>query len=763
MPDKVTLIDPQGAPVDVSESVAPDLLAEGYRVEGERERVSRSLESEQEEAFGSDPVAAASLGVARAATFGLSDVALRSLGVTPEFLRETRHRNRAASLAGELGFDVAAAIASGGASLAGKSAAKFAGGKILSKTPTAALARAAEKAGQGRIASSVTSFAAEGALHGAGQYVSRLALSRDPEFSGEALASHLGLGAVFGGVAGAAGTAAGRLRKIADTSGPSGPEKLLRHLESMPPGALREVFTEAGESASTIGYRKLIPASERTAEKVGGHAAEVVAQIDQVAGIMASARKEVKGLFAADSALAGDAGAAIRAQVGAAMIQLQDSATKARRWRKKWAKGVKFDDLVGGKLPPLADESAEEAIATLARLDSSAEALGAVMERARATHASSLADQTQGIIDAARREIPARPSPADDAIAQLQSASDAARNLPRAGTSTSAALDDLVRSRGALDDAMNMARTVPSKGSLGGVTGRLQDAAGALAIAQDAGLPLPELSAVPGIGPVLDAYLKFRVARNALRGVGQVPRSSQTRAGEVVSTALDRAISAVASPAIRRTARIAATKSAKQVVRLVADLDNSSQAEIASTVSGELGQVPDRIVQTTTEALSRQISYLQDVAPRPPGGSDRFSGEWLPSHLQAAQFSAQYDAVADPLGSTANLLSGLWTQYATLTASAIKATNPALWETVRGELLARQGKIVETWPYKRREYVGRIFDSPLVGRQLPQYAGIADQLKPERPPPSEGIGSPGPGPTEAAMNRTPLERRLLRR
>jgi len=228
-------VDAQGNPIQVDELAAQDEFMQGrvglaagssvpmfspsgQMVELPAENAYKAIESgfrfrtqaETQELMGraqaaESPVKAAAAGVARALTFGGSDVALTRSGlVEPETLRYLKEENELASGAGEfLGILGSFATPSG---IAG------AGVRTVSGLAGAAASRAtARLAGttSGAAANLAVRSGIEAAAFGAGQIVSESALEQQ-EFTAEAVASRLTGDAIMGAAFGAGFSLAGR-------------------------------------------------------------------------------------------------------------------------------------------------------------------------------------------------------------------------------------------------------------------------------------------------------------------------------------------------------------------------------------------------------------------------------------------------------------------------------------------------------------------------------------------------------------------------
>jgi hypothetical protein len=168
--------------------------------------------------------AALGAGVARGVTFGLSDVALRSLGVSKDTLANLKKYQPGLSLTGELTGAIGPTLLSGGV-----------GGVATAARLASAPVRAVAKAGQlaeGALARRFVSEAAkgsarkvlegaatkglgsavEGLAYGAGQVISEAALG-DPKEVAENAVATLGVSALLGGAFGAGTKIAGAVVK----------------------------------------------------------------------------------------------------------------------------------------------------------------------------------------------------------------------------------------------------------------------------------------------------------------------------------------------------------------------------------------------------------------------------------------------------------------------------------------------------------------------------------------------------------------------
>ncbi len=168
------LIGPDGKPYTLTSDDPADLesaRAQGFHVEGERSPHD----------IGEDTAQAGLAGVARGATFGLSDAALSS---DKENLERLKEEHPIASGAGELAGAVLSPVNKVGALVEGERAASVAG----------------------RLGQKAVGGAAVGSLFGAGSAVSDAALG-DSDMTADKVLAHVGLGALLGGAGGGVGGA----------------------------------------------------------------------------------------------------------------------------------------------------------------------------------------------------------------------------------------------------------------------------------------------------------------------------------------------------------------------------------------------------------------------------------------------------------------------------------------------------------------------------------------------------------------------------
>lgn len=184
----VNLVAPEGRVVAVPAEQVQAHLDAGFRPEGGAGAAQRVVGDVREERYGGalGKATAGALGVARTVTLGGSDV-LANLTGDDDAVAAYREVNPGASLVGEI---AGAFVPVGAGAAAGRL-----GARIAKTGEGAGAVTRAVRAGAG--------YGAEGAIMGAGQGVSELALSDDP-LSIERVASVMSSNVLFGGATGGA-------------------------------------------------------------------------------------------------------------------------------------------------------------------------------------------------------------------------------------------------------------------------------------------------------------------------------------------------------------------------------------------------------------------------------------------------------------------------------------------------------------------------------------------------------------------------------
>lgn len=279
--------------------------------EGELGAAGREQQQFEEDQYGGFAGGAEALGIgaARGLTLGLSDAALKALGVAPEELAALRRVQHGASVVGEVGGAVAPVLLGGGAAELGTL------GRLMARTPAGLVARAGGEIaglaeGGGLAARALATGAAgavEGGAQGGGQALSD-AIIEDKPLTAEAFLASVGSGALYGAAFGAGGELAVGAAKAAARGG-------ARLLERAVEPAEKAVAT-AGERSAKVTEQILTPgprqasADELSAlQRVGGSALEEGYKVAMSPGTPIGHRailsQKLDDLEAAGKALAG--------------------------------------------------------------------------------------------------------------------------------------------------------------------------------------------------------------------------------------------------------------------------------------------------------------------------------------------------------------------------------------------------------------------------------------------------------------------------
>lgn len=209
--DTVTMMDPHGGLHDVPLDKVADAEVAGFHRQTTGEETAQLAGEVETDPLKAHPIASKALAggfaVARGATLGLSDVALRATG-GQRFAEQLKEFSPTISTVGEIAGALATAIPTGGSSLLdalpGRAAVKL-GARVAKGTEEAS---ALMKVGRAALGGGT-----EGALFGAGQGVSDVAL--DPDVTIEHAVSTVGSRALYGAALGAGGGVAAKGAELA--------------------------------------------------------------------------------------------------------------------------------------------------------------------------------------------------------------------------------------------------------------------------------------------------------------------------------------------------------------------------------------------------------------------------------------------------------------------------------------------------------------------------------------------------------------------
>lgn len=311
-------------------------------------------------------------------------------------------------------------------------------------------------------------------------------------------------------------------------------------------------------------------------------------------------------------------------------------------------------------------------------------------------------------------------------------------------------------------------------GAAAGKSSRLLDAAAALDLLSETGIPgLPRASDIPVVGPLLSLYLKARAAGRVFgRFGGRLPASVEARAARQSAKTLDRARAAVnalldVGAKAARSSVIPATAIASTIARpllggrtrddgdplsawrsLRDELDQLSRPGVlearvraaAPTSDPELGRA-------LVDVAARKRDFLLDKMPRPPLSlQSPFSDlvdKWHPSRLELTRFARYKEAVDDPVGVLERALAG---QLSIEGVEALRTVFPRLYQEQRTLLLTMSLQEDRQLSRPRRQVLSVLFDVPLDPTQRPEYVGAMQAnfapSPPEPQPPPLAPGAP---------------------
>jgi hypothetical protein len=711
---------------------------------------------------------AGAAGAARAATLGGSDVALTGLGmVAPETLRGYEQANPVASLVGE-GLGVVGATAlSGGLGGVARGGGALTRGAVGAAELVSAPARAASALGRGveavggallgegagaRMLTSGAAAAAEGALFGTGQAISRATLD-DAPLTGEKLVAAAGHGALLGGATGAGLSAVGSLLRGAAGKVGEGGLALARRLEggeASLAGELAQATPKTEAAVQAMASRveremtlKATGANQGMIEKLGGMGDDVERRVvrqyhDEIAqgGLKSAAEKEA-------------AAAASREAKGKAVSGLLD---------ELGASGAKADikALVQAEREKITQQMLNGVNPDLQRAAKQADEWMSGLE-------SKLADGDIKAVWQAKRELgaeinwkaPAGGDRYNELKKDLYFALD--REITRVGTESADKVGAEFAARWANANAEFRAADWLAKATEKGAAREagnrvfgLSEQAGALAgaLVGGGGLGGLALSAVGAWGNHLIKKYGAQLARAASRGelVGQVSRHVDQLLGERVGALVGGGRNALAAmrPATplalvsgkatdkREEPRKVYEAKSKAVTAFLANPGPKLQAATA----GLEGARPE-VRQAVEATVMRGAEFLASKMPRqppPPAG--------LPPHLaprqplspaEASTWNRYERAVNDPLSVLEDAKRGVLTAEA---VEAVQAVYPSIYRALQAQVAEGLMEREKPLSWRERLQLGTLLGLPTDPNLEPDAIRLYQRMHTAAPEPS---------------------------
>ncbi len=456
------------------------------------------------------------------------------------------------------------------------------------------------------------------------------------------------------------------------------------------------------------------------------------AAIDEIQAVAAAMTRHEKAVAALAEDL-GDAAHPITRDVAAAMRKAEGDVESQMLDRAAQHLDGQADAAAGRLSEEAAKEAAKQGGSPLSDAPApatAAETFGAarLSPRERVTYARSLQDEANAATARAKVGL-------GEARQGLRSAQDVGADVGRAA--------DLMGFPGGGGPGVGAA----VRGAAGEGASRALDIGAALEAASSLGIPgLPKPGDLPVIGPILGLYLKARALKaGADRLMGRVPATGNARVAALASATKDKAARSV-DRMLGATERAAATQrgratatAAARVASIVKDriFDDGTKAPAASAPITEhvaarsreiaaLAQDPGRLaaqvrhqlrdvsdpemVAAAIEFRTRQIGYLDKVAPKepPPGAFPR--PRWAPSKPVAMDFARKYAVAMDPVVALEQVEQRCITPAA---AEAFREVYPLLYRQTQERLISRAPQLRVAPDRDMRTRMSVLFQIPL--------------------------------------------------
>lgn len=344
--------------------------------------------------------------------------------------------------------------------------------------------------------------------------------------------------------------------------------------------------------------------------------------------------------------------------------------------------------------------------------------------------------------------------------------SDAAASASTADSLTNKLAPEVARSTGKAID--------------GGMMQKLGDLGAGLELLKHMGVPVPDVSAIPVIGPVLSFYLKARAAMGIIgRKGGSVPKTAEStiaakaaatrnRVNAAVSKLLDvgagatRAAQKAAGPAAGLAYKLFPSPGDKQTKepsdgdaqaayrRRMDELARASQPDaVMQAVRDRVHTSDPALQQEIAATMARKLSFLAGKAPRETMLPTLLKGDgkWQPSKTQLEVFSRYIQAAEDPAKVLEDVAHGA--PVTVEAAETLRKVYPSLYHEAQTVLLERARDLETKLPYSRRVSLSILFQVPVDGTMSPQHiawlqqgtsaALSAAQGTPAGAPPTPGI------------------------
>lgn len=280
-------------------------------------------------------------------------------------------------------------------------------------------------------------------------------------------------------------------------------------------------------------------------------------------------------------------------------------------------------------------------------------------------------------------------------------------------------------------------------------------------VAGELGIPgIPNPHDIPVIGPLLSAYLKYRVLKAAMgRFTGRVAATGDARAAALVAKtkqkvaiAIDRTLGLAAEAAPKARGAIVATTvalgrrvfddgepshptgatpQAQAAVRVREIIAANSHPElIQAQVRREMHGVMDPdLIDAAERHLIGMFSHLASVAPKPPPDNDYAKRPWHPSQADTHELSQRLAVINDPV----HALSGPMSPAA---ADTFRTVHPQLYELAKNRLISRVSELDDPMPRDARLRASALFQLPIDVSMDPSHVAVVRAPPKPEPQPS---------------------------
>ncbi len=748
---KLMLYRPDGQAVTIPAESAPEAFQKGYKYAPQTE-VHAQENAEKYGEFGSKLLAAGA-GAARGLTLGLSDRALRNLGVEAKTLRNLEEGAPFTSGIGEVAGSIAGVALTGGAGGAGQAAARATGataGKGL-------LARAGAKAIELGVAGGI-----EGAAFGAGQAVTEDALGR-ADLTAESLIANAGLGAAVGLGAGALIGGGGTIAmagarkaagKVGEKLGAGGVKEWLedfageRALKATL-GQQKRAFTQLEDKGLTdkakkylleeIGIDKL-DSTESIAEKLAAKRASVDAtradwlrKLDEAAP--ESAAKKLSGELIADrieSEIVANIDPVAQKSTRDAMQQVADgyrgqgplTFAEAAKKRAAAQANSNFDAAV--------PRPTQQAWRDVSRLwnDTIDEAAEPILK--------SLGDKTGAAYKAAREEF-----------SLVHKLTEYAENRVQGN----AANRFVSPTDYGIGGAAGMMTGDPVSGAIAAFGHKTVRERGS-AFAANVAYKMSRLGAIQKAAQAVDG----RVESAVVSFLDRASRGAATHtAPAVTQTLLNTSFMPKAAAAKNHDRRDAAKERAKEIAQLVADPQRMAD-RIATSLAG-IDEAAPTVSGHAAVTATKAVQHLHAKAPKNPRSANTLQpmlDDWKPSDQEVAKFERHVRAAMDPLSVLEDLGAGTLTQEA---ADTFRELYPQLHLMTFSKLTERLAEAKKKLPYVDRVNLSILFGAPVDDSMRPEFITRTQAIWEKKPTEGGGRVAPSTGNLDLASNmRSPTQK-----